>query len=338
MTIELTVKGKVINFIGDPHMGKKFNNVPLERKGEREEMQLDKFIEELNKPADITIMVGDLFDVHSVSNNCLNDVYQAIQAAAATNDNREFILMYGNHDISRDNSTVHSFDILRSLLTIESNVYCYQDVHLFNSKTGVNILVCPYQPFKTAKEAIAPFTKYDSDVVVGHWDCISFGDDHNVVPIDEIAEIDYTYIVTGHEHTGGDFECKDYSGKTHIVKRTGSMQPYSHGEDPNEELYVTRTVTQVEEELAVNPDAYNDKCLRILLTEGEEAPKLFIPCLQYSVKRVKKEEVSMDINLDETFSFKNIFIETFDNHEVSEETTKNYWNKYQQEASDAQVS
>jgi hypothetical protein len=40
---------------------------------------------------------------------------------------------------------------------------------------------------------------------------------------------------------------------------TGSMQPMAHGEDPEERLYVTRSLPEVE----ADPDAFKDKCLRV---------------------------------------------------------------------------
>jgi len=50
--------------IGDPHLGRDFRNgTPLNRRGEREAMQLAQFKEELATPdVHLIVMVGDLFD------------------------------------------------------------------------------------------------------------------------------------------------------------------------------------------------------------------------------------------------------------------------------------
>lgn len=47
--------------------------------------------------------------------------------------------------------------------------------------------------------------------------------------------LDYSeLIISGHYHIPDKFEI----GKTTFIY-SGSMQPYSHGEDPNNELYIT---------------------------------------------------------------------------------------------------
>src|SRR4029079_4517459 len=65
---------------------------------------------------------------------------------------------------------------------------------------------------------------------------------------------------------------------------TGSMQPLAHGEDPEERLYITRSLAEVE----ADPEAYKDKCLRVDLKPGEVFD-MEIDCLQLIVRRPEEE-------------------------------------------------
>ena len=92
--LELTLKNKRINFIGDPHLGKNFGGVPLHRRGEREESQFKQFSDELNSNHDITIMVGDLFDTFNVSNDVLLRTMNVITEAAYANPNKQYYFIF----------------------------------------------------------------------------------------------------------------------------------------------------------------------------------------------------------------------------------------------------
>jgi hypothetical protein len=82
---------------------------------------------------------------------------------------------------------------------------------------------------------------------------------------------------TGHYHIAGDYAV---DGVT--VHCTGSMEPYSHGEDPKGEIYVTMTPEQIEKADAAD---LRDKCIRVLLSEGQEMPT-GIDCLAMTPKRL----------------------------------------------------
>ena len=62
------------------------------------------------------------------------------------------------------------------------------------------------------------------------------------------------------------------------------MQPMAHGEDPEERLYVTRSLAEVE----ADPDTFKDKCLRVDLKPGEIFD-MEIDCLQLMVRRPDQE-------------------------------------------------
>src|SRR3546814_19137811 len=62
-------------------------------------------------------------------------------------------------------------------------------------------------------------------------------------------------IYSGHYHLPGEYEVDG-----HTVVCTGSMEPYSHAEDPSGDLYVTLTLAELEAR-----DDLHDKCVRVLL-------------------------------------------------------------------------
>lgn len=55
--------GAEINLTGDPHLARAFRTgVPLHRLGDREEMVWQDFQQQLETSAEVTIILGDLFD------------------------------------------------------------------------------------------------------------------------------------------------------------------------------------------------------------------------------------------------------------------------------------
>lgn len=329
-----------VNFIGDPHFGKKFGDVPLHRRGEREEHQRKVFCEQLLAPSDVTIIVGDLFDTFIVSHETLWNVYQMMKLAAEANPSKHYLVLMGNHDVSRDSTLVSSFMILKAMLVNNPNIDFYTKTQWV--KIGrAKILMCPYSEFKTAEEEVKEmFEEAPFDLVVGHWDTISYGNDHNVLPAKLLVEMT-DIVVTGHEHNkraiGID---KDgtllNNGEDHWCDLfiTGSMIPYSHAEDPEETLYVTRTLSRIEKELATDPSVYHDKCLRVLLGSDEQVPE-GIDCLQFTVKKVEQAEASYEVKMDEAFSFEILYRELMRENEVPDDLADHYWTKMQQEKTDA---
>ena len=347
------INGTIFNFIGDPHMGKRFPDVPLHRRGEREAMQLQKLKDELNVACSFNIMVGDLFDTFDVDNDVLMDVYMAIRDAAKANPLTKFYWMSGNHDISRNADVIHSFDVLKEMLrTLAPQVLVVTETTHIVAKAPSNmpdvhdddykfdILLCPYSSFKTSVEEVEPYQDKQFDLVVGHWDCTPIGGTHNLIPGAQLVKMTEV-VVTGHEHTQEEFYLDATGNKTVkptgvVVAKTGSMQPYSHGEDPHGEFYVTRTLEQVTEALALDANVFHNKCVRLVLS-GNEQPPLDFDCLQFAIKRVDTSiEELYEENLDDNFSFKGIFDETFKENGLDEATTTKYWDKYKQEANNAE--
>lgn len=270
--------GKTVALIGDPHLGRKFETgVPLHRRGERERNQLANFQEQLVQEVDAVVMVGDLFDHPHVGFKTVLDAYIAIDAAAVATGNDIFLLA-GNHDLPRRLEVVGAFEMLEALLdghpqvTIVKRPWAWEELAFF-----------PWQWDTCAADQVAAI--HDNgrvEVAIGHWDLQSFGgDDSHMAPTaalkakfgDELA------IYSGHYHLPGEYEVDG-----HTVICTGSMEPYSHAEDPDGSLYVTLTLDELEAR-----DDLHDKCVRVLLAEGEELPD-DLDCLALTAKRARKED------------------------------------------------
>ncbi len=270
--------GKTVALIGDPHLGRKFETgVPLHRRGERERNQLANFQEQLVQEVDAVVMVGDLFDHPHVGFKTVLDAYIAIDAAAVATGNDIFLLA-GNHDLPRRLEVVGAFEMLEALLdghpqvTIVKRPWAWEELAFF-----------PWQWDTCAADQVAAI--HDNgrvEVAIGHWDLQSFGgDDSHMAPTaalkakfgDELA------IYSGHYHLPGEYEIDG-----HTVICTGSMEPYSHAEDPDGSLYVTLTLDELEAR-----DDLHDKCVRVLLAEGEELPD-DLDCLALTAKRARKED------------------------------------------------
>jgi hypothetical protein len=84
---------------------------------------------------------------------------------------------------------------------------------------------------------------------------------------------------------------------------TGSMQPYSHGEDKGETLYVTRTLEQV----MADTSAFKNLNLRIILPEGQDVPE-DIDCLSLIVKKENSSSNPEEIEVEfEDFNMGTLF-------------------------------
>lgn len=120
--------------------------------------------------------------------------------------------------------------------------------------------------------------------MVLHHDLESFGGNTDyMVPAAELMELfpNCRKIVTGHWHLEGEYQVDGID-----VSCTGSLEPYSHGEDPNGEIYLTLTLDEL---AARDPATLADKCVRVLLREGEELP-VALDCLQLTGKRIGIDE------------------------------------------------
>lgn len=350
----VTINNEETYLIGDPHLGKDFlNGVPLNRRGERELHQRKTFLQELSAPErhpglKTVIIMGDLFDKFKISNNVLVQTYEALQYAAHNFPKVNYLILMGNHDISRNTELVSSFDILALMFEEYSNVYFIKENTWFRTSGIMNnlYLLCPYSAFKTAEESILATKDYvqidrgmvttplQCQAVFGHWDVESFGGEgHNLLPYKFLAKITKE-IYTGHIHTPDMFKIdhegnKSVHATTATVTVVGSMLPYSHGEDPQGNFYVTKTLEEYNLAIKNDPDAFKDKALRLLLKPDEVQPEE-ISALQISYKYVDAQQVEQVEVSIEDFSFEKIFNEVMVENEVPEGLVTQTWGRYKE--------
>lgn len=286
--------------IGDPHLGRDFRNgTPLHRRGEREAMQLAQFKEELATDADMIVMVGDLFDKPFVPLPIINQAIDAVVEAAQARPDVQFVFLAGNHDKSRQIGLKGAWELFSVAVRWLPNVIVLDEPAIHSG-----IALYPWQWDKTALQQVEELAAPEDEVqaVIGHWDLMSFGgDDSHICPTAALCAKfkEPLAIYSGHYHEEGLFGVEGV-----VLQCTGSMQPYTHAEDPNGELYVTLSVDEALEHAA----ELKNKCVRILLEPGQELPD--IDCLQLTQKRVDAdvEEVELGevgigaFNLSETLA------------------------------------
>lgn len=280
MLVELSNEQRVW-MIGDPHLGRRFETgVPLHRRGEREKGQMRRFKGELATDCDINIMVGDLFDHPQVALSVVVEAADAVLAAAEDRPRTQFFMMAGNHDRSRQLGTIGAWEIFRRL------ILCRADNLFVVDEPGEaeQIAFFPWQWGVSAVEQLKGRRSKEVLLAVGHWDLHSFGgDDSHLAPTAELHERfpNLETIASGHYHLEGNWPVGDHS-----VACTGSMEPYSHAEDPDAELYVTLSLEQL---AATDPADLLNKHVRVLLQPGDELPT-DLDCLALTGKRAAPAE------------------------------------------------
>lgn len=285
-----------VKLLGDPHLGKRFRTgVPLHRRGEREHLQWEKFLNHINdvKRGDTHVCMGDLFDDYVVDNLTVWNAAHHYREAAEANPDVFYIVHIGNHDASKDIDKISSFAIFAKLVSGIPNLKVVQDIPYFHTPTKTWHL--PWTPFNSSRE-VASWIDKPCVAAFGHWDHRDFGDENhtNVVPQIELSKWTDVFV-TGHEHTPGVFKLD--KGTLYI---TGSMEPYSHGEDPDELIYVTRQLEDVDD-----ISLYEHKALRLIVPPGGVVPEgwsdvpLQFQCIYERADVISETEVKAD------FSFEN---------------------------------
>jgi len=312
--------GISVNCIGDPHLGRHFRTgVPFNRIGDREQMVWRQFEDELNIEADVTIIMGDLFDKFVVPPEVVLQAYGYLQAYSAAG--KRIFVLRGNHDASRDSQKASSFELLKALHHHEDDNVTFVDAWDYTVEKGVVLLLCGWSPFMSAadtvKEAAGSQWYGKPAYAFGHWDVTQHGqDDHNLIPLKELADLGVKRVFTGHIHKPDSFTRNGIE-----VTVVGSMQPYAHGEEPEgSALYMTMTPTEADICLDSNGAAFWGTNVRILLADGEEYTREF-DCLSKTFKRVPKvdEETGEPVQAGyDTFDLKSMITNTLSEFGVSD--------------------
>jgi hypothetical protein len=291
--------------IGDPHFGRDFRNgTPLHRRGERERMQLEQFRTELTLGETMCVMVGDLFDKPFVPLSAINAAAWAVKEAAEARPHITFVFMAGNHDKSREIGVRGAWEIFELAVGLIPNVVVLNEPAQMN-----DVAFFPWQWDVSAAEQVERFVPTgDVHTAIGHWDLRDYGGDtSHLAPVNELLKLNPNInLKSGHYHEEGLFIVEQIS-----VECTGSMQPYTHGEDPNGTMYLTLSL----DETLARGDLH-DKCVRVILQPGETLPD--IDCLQLT-KLVADREVE-EIEIGEIgvggFNMKAVLAEEFEQNEV----------------------
>ncbi|WCD44180.1 putative metallephosphoesterase [Xylophilus phage Lumi] len=297
----------VVKVIGDAHLGRRFmEGVPLHRRGQREEDMLAEFerqVEDIAPTVRFVVQTGDIFDAFTVPARVVLRTAEILQQAAESHPYATYIIYRGNHDGSRDAEKASSFDLLQAILADVVNIQILSEPETFQwlgnerSPQPVSFAVMPWHPFKSALELVPEVKKaivhqvvevsgrVQVDMIFTHCDTKSYdndGENFNLLPREDLAALT-GLVVNGHEHTPKQIADTDCNL---VIEMPGSMQPYSHGEDPEGRFYVTLTVAEFAE---TDPETLKDKHVRILLSEGEEIPPA-IDCRAFTWKRVVEKE------------------------------------------------
>jgi DNA repair exonuclease SbcCD nuclease subunit len=326
----MEIAGARVGFIGDVHLGRTFKTgVPLERQGEREASVFNQFSAELVTPdLDFNICLGDIFDQYVVAPEYVLRVAMAYRTAAKLYPDTIFVMVRGNHDASRNADKASSYDLLHQLLFGIDNVVVSLDNAEVVEKGNFRLGVLPWHPFINSKEmartlgAGTDFMEYD--LVVGHWDRVTFEEQpHNAIPMFELRPFT-KLVVSGHDHRPFDEEINGIR-----VVFPGSMQPYSHGEDPDEQIYVTYELEELKTLLMSDPTILHDNAVRVLLKPGEQ---IDFPIDAWSVTTkpiAANGEDFVDITMQvESFDMEDILGRCFNKHGVSKTVTSNLLAKY----------
>jgi DNA repair exonuclease SbcCD nuclease subunit len=296
----ITHAGRTIEFLGDAHLGKPFiHRVPLHRRGDREKMVWADFERSVSATsADFHINLGDLLDRPVVPYDVIVRAARIYARAAQHHPETQFLVLQGNHDVSRDLERISAFDVFAEIVWGMPNVRVVREPIVIDG-----LLLVPFDPVTPTAELIEELGTA-AEIAVGHWDIDGFGDNHNLIPTKLLAEMGVMRAFTGHVHKPDRFT---RDGVDVVV--VGSLQPFSHGEGP---MYVTLSLAEARE---VDPAAIRDKCVRIQLQPGETYD-LEIDCLQLTLQRLSSEEEPEAVTLGD-FDMAALFGQAFDQAGVS---------------------
>ena len=267
-----------MKIVGDPHIGREFkNNVPLDRRGEREEMMLAEFDKQINAPDDLIVIIGDLFDHWHIKWHYLDETLALILEWQHRNPNKHLVILQGNHDYSPVRSVRGAFDIL------ELSLRPYDNIHVVRRpETVCGVVFFPWEWGRSALEQLDDITLW-TNTAVGHWDLVDYGGDTaHLCPAVELEEHGVKRIISGHWHIAGEY---NIAGVT--VQCTGSMQPMTHAEDPVGKMYVTLTA---EEYQKADPTSFRDKYVRVVGERGRDDISPPETCLGFKIQMKDETE------------------------------------------------
>lgn len=296
-----------IDIMGDPHLAKTFvHGVPLHRRGDREAMVWDAFRANLAAAeSDLHVCMGDLFERPIVPYDAILKAADIYRNAASDKPQTRFVILRGNHDcLVRDLERASAFDLFARLVSDVPNVIVISDVVMIDGYVFVG-----YDPVTPLADRITDDHR-GAKAAFFHAETEGYGKDFNVIPFEKLAELDIRQVYNGHEHKPARFTKHDVD-----VTVVGSLQPYAHGEETDDTLYVTLALSELE-----TAGELTNKCVRILLEPGETLDQE-IDCLQLTIKRQVDTDAEIgEVTLGE-FDIDALFKQAFAEANVSNALT-----------------
>ena len=187
----ITINGKTLRIIGDPHLGKIFKQgVPKDILGKREQLSFDVLYKLLTCGSNYVLVVGDLFDKFHVDPTVFYNTLQSIESAATSNPDTIFIFLNGNHDLSKEDGKISSFQLLQmyinnhqSIRNVKVILTKQEDPILKIEDVGLALGLFHYNPFESIDNEYTEDDLYiDPDIypyriAFGHWETIDFNSD-----------------------------------------------------------------------------------------------------------------------------------------------------------------
>lgn len=296
--------GIALKTIGDAHLGRVFkNNVPLNRRGEYEALQLKTLSNQLNSTTPpgpegfltdlIKVQVGDWFDKSVVANRDVLNSYNILKKYEDDHVEPLYIIS-GNHDDSKSITEPTSWDVLAQFFMGSKRVIFVKTWKVHQLNDGTQILFVGWNIHNSVASAYLEAVEAGFDkirVVVCHLDRISYGDETNVIPYDFLVNKGIEYVISGHEHKPYFFRENDMR-----VIGTGSMLPYSHAEDPESEHYITfRSMEELE---AYGVENLGQKHVRVYVEDPNLLPEFDSLSLQINKSEAELGETISEVVIE----------------------------------------
>lgn len=279
-TIEILGEG--MSLLGDPHLGKTFNQAyPAQRKVIQDK-QWEVFSKLLNcKKTKIKVIMGDIFDKSKVDESVILKTSEEISKASL---NSVVVIIEGNHDSSKTSLEKTSFDILYALLKDNPKVIFARGTTELNYST----YFIGWEYNKSIAEQIESLPD-GVDTIFTHVDFESFGTDQsNTIPFPLLEKKGITKVINGHEH----LPKQEKIGSVEYIG-SGSLLPYDRSQqhetdtDTYADLFVTINDGDDVEDLD-----FTEKFVYFQSEDFREIPE-FEGCLGVIPKKiVKGEEVN----------------------------------------------
>ena len=279
---------EVLN-IGDPHLGKAFNQAFPDRRKDIVEHQWKVFKYFIcHAPQKIKVICGDIFDKSKVDESVLLRTAEILNNASG-----EVIILEGNHDSSKTTLEKTSFDVLTQLVSPNPNIKVVRGIET-KAIGGELVTFIGWEYHHNIREQIEQNGILDVEYYYTHVDFESFNQDKsNTVPFDLLKQYGAKYVINGHEHLPkrSHIDGIDYIG-------TGSILPFDRSQqhESDQNTYADLFVNVYQEDQDYSLD-YIDKFVYFHSSDFCEVPE-FIGSYGVILKKVTDLEEDKPVVLE----------------------------------------